>query len=61
MACSSLLVPTSDLEEEWRSESEEERPDLSGQILAIQFHHALQQQRQLILALWVGVVSQAVL
>ena len=36
MACSSLLVPTSDLEEEWRSESEEERPDLSGQILAIQ-------------------------
>ena len=35
-SCSSLLVPTSDLEEEWRSESEEERPDHDGQIVSIQ-------------------------
>ena len=36
-SCSSLLVPTSDLEEEWRSESEEERPDHGGgQIVSIQ-------------------------
>ena len=33
--CSSLLVPTSDLEEEWRSESEEDHGD-GGQIVSIQ-------------------------